>query len=128
MCALYGLRRTGKTVLIRQHIASLSEEAKEETAYVECSEGAEMYALKELLDGFRLNGIRNVFIDEATAIEDFIQCGNVLARTDSLSIKLAGRDALYDRVEVIQTSYVPFGEYKRLLPGKGMDTERARFG
>ena len=38
ICALYGLRRTGKTVMMYQYISELSDKDKEKTADVENAE------------------------------------------------------------------------------------------
>lgn len=80
------------------------------------------------------NGTRNFFIDEITAVTDFQKYGNVLsdyfsakgakviiAGTDSLGIMLAESDILYDRIQMIHTSHVPYAEFSRLLGGKTLD-------
>lgn len=61
---LYGLRRTGKTTLIRQTILDM---------------GAEMREEKRLLEA---NGYRYVFIDEVTLLDDFIEGAALLSDVD----------------------------------------------
>lgn len=135
ICALYGLRRTGKTTLMHQYIEHMPLKEKEETVYILCKCESESYDLERLLKELHKNGIRNVFIDEITLLEDFPLDAHllsdyfallegmkiVIAGTDSLGIKLASRRELYDRVEMIHTSYIPFSEFKRLLPGNTIE-------
>ena len=45
----------------------------------------------------------------------------IIAGTDSLGIMLAESDILYDRIQMIHTSHVPYAEFSRLLGGKTLD-------
>lgn len=93
-----------------------------------------MYQLRLILDSLLKEGIRNFFIDEITEVEDFQVYGNILsdgytlkgakiaiAGTDSLGIRLAGMDILYDRMVIIHTSQISYAEFSRLLDGKGIE-------
>ena len=93
-----------------------------------------MYQLRLILDSLLKEGIRNFFIDEITEVEDFQVYGNILsdgytlkgakiaiAGTDSLGIRLAGMDILYDRMVIIHTSRISYAEFSRLLDGKGIE-------
>lgn len=136
ICALYGIRRTGKTVMMQQCISEMSEEQKKQSAYLLCKSGCDMYHLQLVLNELiKKEGIKNCFIDEITELEDFQVYGNVLsdgypitgariivAGTDSLGIGLAEMDILYDRIEEIHTSHVSYAEFSRLLGGKSIDS------
>lgn len=86
------------------------------------------------------NGIKYVFIDEITLIKDFIDDSAVLSDiyaamgmkiilsgTDSLGFWLASKQELYDRARMIHTTFIPFGEYSRLLKTNSID-EYIRYG
>lgn len=119
ICALYGLRRTGKTVMMEQCIAELPEEEKQKSAYLLCLNGCDMLEVRRVMEPLYEKGTRNFFIDEITAVTDFQKYGNVLsdyfsakgakviiAGTDSLGIMLAESDILYDRIQMIHTKTV----------------------
>lgn len=48
ICALYGLRRTGKTVMMEQCIAELPEEEKQKSAYLLCLNGCDMLEVESM--------------------------------------------------------------------------------
>lgn len=134
ICAIYGLRRTGKTIMMLQCIDEMSEEDRRKSAYLLCQQGCDMYQLRLAMDELLKSGICNFFIDEITEVEDFQVYGNVLsdgytlkgakiaiAGTDSLGIRLAAMNILFDRMEVIHTSHISFAEFSRLLDGKGIE-------
>ncbi len=140
ICALYGLRRTGKTVLMYQCIRELPLEARQEAAYILCHRGSEVLELRRAMKDLMEDGFRYFFIDEVTYLRDFQTYGNVLsdyfeakgakiviAGTDSLGIRLAEADILFDRVFQIHTSVIPYGEFSRLLGGKTVQ-EYIEFG
>lgn len=134
ICAIYGLRRTGKSVMMLQCIDEMSEVQRSKSVYLLCQQGCDMYQLRLILDSLLKEGIRNFFIDEITEVEDFQVYGNILsdgytlkgakiaiAGTDSLGIRLAGMDILYDRMVIIHTSRISYAEFSRLLDGKGIE-------
>ena len=99
-----------------------------------CLNGCDMLEIRRVMEPLYENGTRNFFIDEITAVTDFQKYGNVLsdyfsakgakviiAGTDSLGIMLAESDILYDRIQMIHTSHVPYAEFSRLLGGKTLD-------
>ena len=148
ICALYGLRRTGKTVLLNQTAKELHEKGYK-CLYLSCSDEyeniikdrnnnithrPEIEELYGLLDQAIKENYNYIFIDEITLIKDFVGQGNILsnyyanqglniivAGTDSLSFVLLSKDDMMDRLKPIHTSYVSFSEYNRLL-GKGLDS------
>lgn len=127
ICALYGLRRTGKTIMMYQCIEQLSPEQKEKSVYILCQKKCDMLDVENIMDDLYEKGKRFFFIDEVTLIEDLQAYGNVLsdyyrtmgakvviAGTDSFGIYMAKTDILYDRTLLIHTSQIPYAEFKRL--------------
>lgn len=132
ICILYGLRRTGKTTLLFQ---MLGEIPLKETAYIKVQTTDNMANLTKDLYLLYNQGIKYVFIDEITLLEDFINTASilsdvfsmmgmkiVLSGTDSLGFLMANRDELYDRNIMIHTSFISFREYAKLLKIKSVDT------
>ena len=140
VCVLYGLRRTGKTTLIRQAILNMSDEDREKTAYIKITADDTMAELNFDLKKLRKQNYKYVFIDEITLMKDFIDSAAilsdiyaamgmkiVLSGTDSLGFRLAENQELYDRAYNISTTFIPFREYSRLLKKDDID-EYIRYG
>ncbi|MDO5853067.1 MAG: AAA family ATPase [Thermoplasmata archaeon] len=140
VCILYGLRRTGKTTMMRQAIADLSPEERARAAYIMASSDLDVHVLSRDLRTLHGQGFRYVFIDEVTAIPDFIDGAAiisdlyatmgmriVLSGTDSLGFHLSKIDELYGRTITIHTTWIPFGEYSRLMGAWDID-EYIRLG
>ena len=128
---LYGLRRTGKTTMLFQAIRSLP---LEKTAYIKMRPSDDMRMLCKDLDVLFKMGVRYVFIDEITLMNDFIntaaclsdiycQMGMkiVISGTDSLGFIFADANELYDRNVMLRTSFIPFREYVNLLDIRSID-------
>lgn len=122
---LYGLRRTGKTTILFQAIRELP---LKECCYIKIQSKDNMKDLVQDLEILSHIGIRYVFIDEITLMDDFISTAGILSDiysmlpmkiilsgTDSLGFSFACQNELYDRAINIHTSYIPFREYERLL-------------
>ena len=137
---IYGLRRTGKTTMIRQSILSLPEELRECAAYVKVGNGDTLAALNRDLKRLHANGINLVYIDEVTLLGNFIDSASlfsdvhaavgmkiILSGTDSLGFWLASHEELYDRAELLHTTFIPFREHSRLLGTDDID-EYIEFG
>lgn len=135
-----GLRRTGKTTMLRQAILALTAAERSRAAYAKMTERDSMSALKADLKTLHDAGFRYVFIDEVTLMEDFIDTASVLSDifagmgmkivlsgTDSLGFWFAERDELYDRAFTLHTTFIPFREHARLLGTDDVD-EYIRFG
>ena len=131
---IYGLRRTGKTTMIRQSILSLPDELRVHAAYVKVGTGDTLAALNRDLKRLHANGIDLVYIDEVTLLGNFIDSASlfsdvhaavgmkiVLSGTDSLGFWLAAREELYDRAELLHTTFIPFHEHARLLGTDNID-------
>ena len=106
---LYGLRRTGKTTLIRQII------------------NADLRTLEE-------QGYKYIFVDEVTLMEDFIEGAAlfsdiyassgmklVLSGTDSLGFIFTKHEQLYDRCIMLHTTFIPYREFEQVLGIQGID-------
>ena len=137
---LYGLRRTGKTTMLRQAVLSMTEEERARTAYVKAKVGETLADVNHDLKELKRRGFKFVLIDEVTLMEDFIDgaalfsdvyCGEgmkiVLSGTDSLGFWCSVREALYDRAYLVHTSYLSYREHARLLKISDVD-EYLRYG
>lgn len=140
VCAVYGLRRTGKTTMLYQTIADMSPEDFAKTAYVKLHSTDTMAMINRDLKKLRRAGYKYIFMDEVTLMEDFIdsaalfsdiyvQMGMkiVLSGTDSLGFWLARDNELYDRVRMVHTTFIPYKEYSRILGIDSID-EYIRYG
>ena len=131
---LYGLRRTGKTTLIRQLFGEMAPGDLAKAAFVQVNSRnslADLNADLKILDGA---GFKYVFIDEVTMLADFIEgaalfadvfasCGMkiVLSGTDSLGFVFSEDEQLYDRAEMLHTTFIPYREFERVLGLNGID-------
>ena len=140
VCLVYGLRRTGKTTMIRQCLYEMKEGDFKRSVYIKATVTDTMAALNKDLKQLRELGIKYVFIDEVTLISDFIDSAAilsdiysamgmkiVLSGTDSLGFWLAVHEELYDRAVMVHTTYIPFSEHSRLLGINDVD-EYIRYG
>ncbi len=134
VCVVYGLRRSGKTTMIRQLINEMTREDLSRTVYIKATVNDTMASLNKDLRLLRTLGVRFVFIDEVTLISDFIDSAAllsdiysamgmkiVLSGTDSLGFWLAMHEELYDRAVMVHTTYIPFAEHARLLGIRDID-------
>lgn len=140
VCVLYGLRRTGKTTLIRQLILNMNDEDAEKAAYIRIKQTDTMADLNFDMKKLSNQGYKYIFIDEVTLMSDFIDSAAVLSDiyaamgmkvvlsgTDSLGFRLAENQELYDRAYNIHTTFIPYQEYSRLLKKNDID-EYIRYG
>lgn len=137
---LYGLRRTGKTTLIRQVISEMPEDIFNKTAFVQVTMQVDLSKLNLDLRQLKKMGYRYVFIDEVTLMEDFIEGASlfsdifassgmkvILSGTDSLAFMFSEDRGLYDRCYMAHTTFVPYREFETVLGIKGID-EYIRYG
>ena len=137
VCLVYGLRRTGKTIMIFQAISDLD---LSKAAYIKIMPSDNMAMLNRDLMTLSGRGYRYVFIDEITLMSDFIDSASllsdvyamggmkiVLAGTDSLGFVFSKDEELYDRTVTIHTTFIPFREYSSLLGINDID-EYIRYG
>lgn len=140
VCLVFGLRRTGKTTMLRQAVLKMTPEQASKTAYIKAKGSDTMAAINRDLEKLLELGYENVFIDEVTLMEDFIDSAAlfsdiyaaqgmkiVLSGTDSLGFWFALHQELYDRAVTIHTTLIPFREHSRLLEINDID-EYIRYG
>ncbi len=137
---LYGLRRTGKTTLIRQILADMSDQDLKRAAFIQITAKNTLADINRDLKTLEESGYRYVFIDEVTLMEDFIEgaalfsdvfaaCGMkiVLSGTDSLGFLFTEDAQLYDRCILLHTTFIPYREFENVLGVCGID-EYIRYG
>ena len=137
---LYGLRRTGKTTLIRQMILELSIEDFEKTAFIQIQSKDTFSDINNDLRLLGKNGFKYIFIDEVTLLKDFVDGSAifadiyassgmkiVLSGTDSLGFLFSKEEQLYDRCIMLHTTFIPYREFEEVLGIKGID-EYIRYG
>lgn len=140
VCLIYGLRRTGKTTMIRQALYEMSEEQFGKAAYIKARVTDTMAAMNRDLKKLQGLGYKYVFIDEVTLMPDFIDSAAlfsdiyaamgmkiVLSGTDSLGFWFTLRQELYDRAVTIHTTFIPYREHSRILGIDSID-EYIRYG
>lgn len=136
ICVLYGLRRTGKTVLMYQLMKSLGlKTLKNKCAFISFSYGeTNMRDLRDAISNLEQKGIEYIFLDEVTYVTDFINSSSylanifsgknahvVMAGTDSLGFVFAEEGPLFDRVINFHTTHISFQEHSRITGKKGID-------
>lgn len=137
---LYGLRRTGKTTLIRQIILELPESDFNKAAFIQVTSRDSLSDIDEDLRLLEKNGYKYVFLDEVTLMEDFIEGAAlfsdiyassgmkiVLSGTDSLGFAFSKEEQLYDRCIMLHTTFIPYREFENVLGIYGID-EYIRYG
>ena len=137
---LYGLRRTGKTTMIRQVFAEMRDTELVKAAFIQITAKDTLADVNRDLKILEAHGFRYVFLDEVTLMEDFIEgaalfsdvfaaCGMkiVLSGTDSLGFLFTEDEQLYDRCVLLHTTFIPYREFETVLGIHGID-EYIRYG
>lgn len=137
---LYGLRRTGKTTMIRQIFAEMSNSELSKAAFIQITAKDTLADVNRDLKSLEEQGFCYVFLDEVTLMEDFIEgaalfsdvfaaCGMkiVLSGTDSLGFLFTEDEQLYDRCILLHTTFIPYREFESVLGVRGID-EYIRYG
>ena len=70
---LYGLRRTGKTTLIRQIIYNMSEADRSKAVFIQVNADNSLADINKDLKKLESMGYKYVFLDEVTLMDDFIE-------------------------------------------------------
>lgn len=137
---LYGLRRTGKTTMIRQILADMNDSDLAKAAFIQITAQNTLADVNKDLRYLEQHGYRYIFLDEVTLMEDFIEgaalfsdvfaaCGMkiVLSGTDSLGFLFTEDEQLYDRCITLHTTFIPYREFERVIGIRGID-EYIRYG
>ncbi len=131
---LYGLRRTGKTTLIRQLISEMDASMRSKAVFIQIQDSKTLDDVNQDLKVLEEKGYRYVFIDEVTLLNDFIEGAAlfsdvfaasgmkiVLSGTDSLGFMFTEDEELYDRCIMCHTTFIPYREFERVLGIVGID-------
>lgn len=137
---LYGLRRTGKTTLVRQLIGEMDAAFRVKTAFVQVNARHTLADVNHDLKLLESQGFKCVFVDEVTQLGDFIEGAAlfsdvfavggmkvILSGTDSLGFVFSEDEQLYDRCILLHTTFIPYREFERVLGIAGID-EFIRYG
>ena len=137
---LYGLRRTGKTTMIRQILAEMTDEQLSKSAFIQITSKDTLANVNCDLKALEAHGFRYIFLDEVTLMDDFIEgaalfsdvfatCGMkiVLSGTDSLGFLFTEDAQLYDRCIMLHTTFITYREFESVLGIHGID-EYIRYG
>ena len=137
---LYGLRRTGKTTMIRQIFAEMSDVELAKSAFIQITTKITLAEVNRDLQYLQTQGFQYVFLDEVTLMEDFIEGAAlfsdvyatsgmkiVLSGTDSLGFLFTKDEQLYDRCILLHTTFIPYREFESVLGIQGID-ECIRYG
>lgn len=131
---LYGLRRTGKTTLMRQVIADMKKDDFYKTAFLQVTSGMTLSDINQDLKILMKQGYQYIFIDEVTLMDDFIEGAALFSdifASSGMKIVLSGKDSLgfffsedeqlYDRCIFLHTTFIPYREFEEVLGIKGID-------
>ena len=137
---LYGLRRTGKTTMIRQIFVEMSDAELAKSAFIQITTKNTLAEVNRDLQYLQTQGFQYVFLDEVTLMEDFIEGAAlfsdvyatsgmkiVLSGTDSLGFLFTKDEQLYDRCILLHTTFIPYREFASVLGIQGID-EYIRYG
>ena len=137
---LYGLRRTGKTTMIRQIFAEMNDVELSKAAFIQITAADTLANVNRDLKTLEAQGFRYVFLDEVTLMDDFIEgaalfsdvfatCGMkiILSGTDSLGFIFTEDEQLYDRCIMLHTTFIPYREFASVLGIHAID-EYIRYG
>lgn len=114
--------------MLKQEMFSFDEEKLSKTVYIKASQQDTIASINHDIKLIEKAGYKYIFIDEVTLIDDFIDSVSlfsdvfaargqkiVLSGTDSLCFYFAEGEELYDRAEMIRTTFIPYYEHARLL-------------
>lgn len=135
ICAIYGIRRTGKSTLMEQIAQNLSDEQKKQAWFITCNNDTDFYDVVAFITKMLEKGDKYFFIDEITSAKNFQNIGQVLSDVfvkmddakivvtgkDSLGLSLVHRGMMYDRIKFIPTTYTSFSEYSTLTDVNNID-------
>lgn len=131
---LFGLRRTGKTTLLKQLIYNMNESDFLKTAYIKVNSSINLAKINSDLRLLSKKGYKYIFIDEVTLMDDFIEGASlfsdiyassgmkiILSGTDSLGFLFSEDKELYDRCYINHTTFISYKEFSTILGVNGID-------
>lgn len=125
VCILFGLRGSGKSTLMRQAIAHLSQFQK--CVYIKVRQQDTMELLTQTVGRMQRHGFRYFFLDDVSQLPEFIDGAGALAEYtaagakiiltggESLSFYLAEETSLYERVMTVPVPALSFREHRKIL-------------
>lgn len=134
VCILYGLKRTGKTTLIRQVLLDMPKIQLDRCAYIKIMKSNTMAELAQDLKELFDKKVRYVFIEDITNVSDFVESASVLSdvfAATGMKIVLSSQEPLnfwksvhgelYQRAEMIHTTFISYREYSLLMNNDDID-------
>ncbi|MCD8286577.1 MAG: AAA family ATPase [Clostridia bacterium] len=131
---LCGLRRTGKSTMMRQSIADMDEEQFSQCAYLLATPKDGIHDLDADLRELERSGYKYVFIDEITSMPDFKEACSliadsyaesgmkiVLSGSSSLAFIICHDEGMADRSIILDTTYIPYKDCVEALGVKDLD-------
>lgn len=128
VCIVYGLRRTGKTALIRQALLEMPKIQFDRCAYIKPIKSNTMGQLCDDIRELYDKKFRYIFIEDITSLDDFVQSASVLSdvfaatgvkivltSSEPFSFWQSIHNELYHRAIMIHTTFIPFKEYSRVM-------------
>ena len=121
--ALYGLLRTGKSILMAQLVIDIGQ--YDDICLIQCHDGDDMSDLQVTID--KHSHCQYIFIEEATKLEWFAaeasdlayiyssQHRIILTGDDSLVLYITSNGELYGKMHMLHTTYISYEEYHYLL-------------
>ncbi len=97
VCLVFGLRRTGKTTMLRQAVLGMTPSQSAKSAYIKAKGSDTMAAMNRDLGKLLDLGYEYVFIDEVTLMPDFIDSAALFSdiyAAQGMKIVLSGTDSL----------------------------------
>ena len=125
---LFGLRRTGKTTLLRHLVLSFSEQDLQKTPlFLSADNDSSMLFIKNI-EKLEQDGYHFILVDEFTKLNDYRSIATDLSDyfapkgikflfsgTHSLGFKVAEKDEWFDRAHFFPTTHIPFCEWSLLI-------------
>lgn len=134
VCLLFGLRRTGKTMMMYQAICDRSPEEQKKTAYIRMTAADGRRELLGDVKKLAEMGFCYLFVDEVPFWDDFAVTieslsdiyGNMGMKIVVSAMNAAGtakaiKTNLFDKVIAIHTTLLTYGEYNRIFGKTSID-------
>ncbi|MCD8200993.1 MAG: hypothetical protein LUD47_02885 [Clostridia bacterium] len=125
---LCGLSGAGNTTIMLQTIAEMDEESFGGSAYLRIKTSDNFVRLNRDMRLLRRLGFKYIFVDNVTAMKDFITGAGVfsdlfggyglkfvITGSDSLSVMLTENGELWHSCVLLNTTYIPYRESKDVL-------------
>ncbi|MBO4296353.1 MAG: AAA family ATPase [Desulfovibrio sp.] len=132
---LFGLRRTGKTTILRHAALHLSAGELERTAVLFVEDEDSAVWAEKAFEALKNEHVLHVFVDEFTKLRGYRTIAQtlsdmyagvgmkiLLSGTHSLGFRQLEREEWFDRARRFPTTHIPFAEWNRLVPEASMES------